>query len=359
MKKDLPNGTGFLTRNRVFQSLKPIEVISLTKTFRHWYHLIRRFTRSHELPIAFLIEASYTMLTGARLFTGYHRLLLRLRPVAVVVEYDRNAATVPLILAANSLKIPTLTFQHGMINHPYGYTPLVANTIMVWGRQSRDLLIRFGVPDRRIRIVGCPAVDYSQKVNEGGVRVKMPRVNGTFKIILATSPISISSRLEMVRVFCEGLFKRTDLTLSIKLHPSESIDNYRKEVAKYPQVRFFEAKQVTKEEALATAHVVVCHNTGLGLEAMAYGKPVVILDVVKEPIVGAGDWVKYAKCPAPKNAEELRAAVLRILFNQEYRRQLHNAAANFITSVYRYTGQIAAECARKVICEATERKNHP
>src|SRR5690606_33076225 len=113
----------------------------------------------------------------------------------VIVDFDRNKF-VPLVLAAKYLKIQTISLQHGAINPPYGYTPLIADEIWVWGELWKNALILMGVKESSIKIVGSSIVDDYQK----------PKSNRIIKTVgIGPNPIGVLRNKKLWKEFTSNL----------------------------------------------------------------------------------------------------------------------------------------------------------
>ena len=168
--------------------------------------------------------------------------------------------------------------------------------------------------------------------------------------MLATNPIDINQRRKLVATFCKALNVCEDLLLIVKLHPSESISDYRNESEMYPDVQFVGRNDASKEKVLSAADIVVCHNTGLGLEAMLWGKPVVVLNAIETPLKGASDWVHSGACPNVTSADELQDVVNQMLDDWSFRQRVLEDSNAYLRRVYAATGQTAARWAADIIC---------
>jgi len=121
----------------------------------------------------------------------------------------------------------------------------------------------------------------------------------------------------------------------------------------YPGIRFFENHQWTVEETMATCDVVVIHNSGLGNDALVFGRLVVLLDVLATPLSNGRTLAANAGSPVARTAAELRQTVDRIFADADYRQELHHRAEEYVQLFCSAFGQDAA---RNVAVEVIKRQ---
>ena len=263
-------------------------------------------------------------------------LVHKVNPTFCLTEYDRNGFTSPLILACKKFGIPTYTLQHGVIETDYGYTPLLADTIFVWGVRSQKKLERLGVEPHRIVVAGHPGLSFQFNISRDDVCQKIGLSPERKVVMLATDPFDQKSRLQFARSFCEAFPPFEEFQPIIRLHPSEDLSGYRSLQKKYEHVLFQENHELSLEESLSLADVVVTHHSGYGLDALVYGKPVVVFDVLQEPLMYGEDLVQDAGMPCARSPHELREIIQQIFTVREFKRTLEERGKKFVS----------AECAR-------------
>lgn len=337
-----PGGVGFLS-SRVL-SYPPARAWwpSYLSAARRWSRELRACRRLRGVSWRLGPRFHSVLLLAARRLVGFELLLRELRPSAVVTEYDRNAFSAPLILAARALGIPTFTLLHGLISLPYGYTPLAAETVFVWGRHGKRTLTELGVAPRRIVVGGCPLPRESGPANRETTREAAGLPPARAVVLLATNPVRSRSRRRFVEAFCAAFAGDEQVSAVVRLHPSESLSFYSRERERFPGITFLENRRWSLAESLEAADVVVCHNSGYGLDAMARGRPVVVLGATSEPLGGARAFVEEAGCPLVETGSELAAVVGRILGERGFRDGLLGKMAEFVGEMYESFGDDAA-----------------
>ena len=106
---------------------------------------------------------------------------------------------------------------------------------------------------------------------------------------------------------------------------------------------------VASHVALENTHIVICRDTGLGLEAMRYGIPVIVLNYAGSSLKGSQDWVNAGAAVAVTSRRDLRDEVACLVDDQAYYRQRQIAARAYCTHVLSYVGEESARKAAEAI----------
>src|SRR5689334_6049500 len=113
----------------------------------------------------------------------------------------------------------------------------------------------------------------------------------------------------------------TDVQLVIKPHPAETADVYAAAAAGASNVRVADA-DASLPLFLAAARAVVTVNSTVAIDAMALGVPGLVIGLPNNltPFVDRGLMLGAG------TAEEIRAGLTRLLYDQEFRSTLARAA---------------------------------
>ena len=87
------------------------------------------------------------------------RLLECMRPDKILLSTDVHMISRILALKAKEKNIPSLVIQHGATISPYGYVPVSADYMAVWGEVSRKWFIHNGVNNDKLVLTGNPKYD--------------------------------------------------------------------------------------------------------------------------------------------------------------------------------------------------------
>jgi hypothetical protein len=349
MSDQLPAAAGFLT----WKGVPPFDLREFRREYRQcapaWHRRIKLWLRQHGVPAGIFRYLADALLTRAQMVMAYGGLLDRLQPPAVITEYDHHPTAACLILAAKARGIATMTMIHGPVNSTFAYTPLLADLAFCWGRQQYDKLLAAGTEAERLAITGCQRLTRTLKAEPSAAKAKVGLPPSLPVVVLATDPIYVEHRRRLVQIFCRALAGRDQVSGVVRLHPSEKLDFYVAEIAAFPTVKFLANEVWTLDEALAAAEVVVCHNSGLGLDALVKGKLTVILDVLDQPLIMGEELIGSAGCPRARGAEELAGILVRILNDDAFRRQLREQAASYLDYFIAAYGEDAARNLAEII----------
>ena len=352
MRQYLPQKTAFKLYHEIHRIPRSQWAPAYLKCIPVWHRQLRRALKSYGVGARVLPDLHAILLYKCQMIADYGAWLDRVRPCAILTESDRYEPNVPLILAARTRNIPTFTMQHGMPNAPIGSVPLLSDRIFCWGNHNRAEFLQWGVPPHRIMVTGCQAITRTLSADKIPALQKLELPTDRPVILLATNPIAQRSRHQLARVFCEGVTKLTGMTPVVRLHPSEQVDFYESERQDFPGVRFLRNHEWSLDEAIAAADVVVCHNTGFGLDALVKRKPVVVLDAIDEPLVLARGLVERGGCPKANDPDQLQRILNQILHQPTYRKALFEQAEAYVAYVYAAFGKDAARNVADFILQA-------
>jgi hypothetical protein len=329
MRAAVPPGAGFLT----WADLPPPAAGwqgAVGQGRRQWEGRARTVLARHGAPLGLWPRLEGALVSQAALLARCRAALELLRPCLVLTEYDRDARVACLVGAARSLGIPTLTMMHGVLNTAFGYAPLLAEAALCWGEQQRDQMQALGVSAERLLLAGNPRLSRQLSATREEALARAGFPPGKPVVLLASNPIRAELRREFATTFCEAVAGNVSFTPAVRLHPSEALEFYAPERERYPSVRFMANDEWTLDEALAASEVVVCHDSGLGNDALVKGCLVAVLDCLPVPLGNGATLIERAGCPRAGSAEELRRLLPRMLGEERLRRQLRAAAERYI-----------------------------
>jgi len=216
---------------------------------------------------------------------GYHadntvaevaRLLTALKPRLMILPVDQLLPGSAACTAANNLGIDTLVLLHGAVS-AYN-APVTARRMSVWGEMARDQMMKYGVPERQLLILGSPRHDAFPAPLPADVRAKFQSALGlqempTFVFFSNGNDLQFTSReaaegcAAWLNSAAEQLSDQIEFV--VRLHPNEDGSLY----AQYPRLRIFknEADLATTLGA-ADACGTLCST--VMLDALLYRKPI-------------------------------------------------------------------------------------
>ena len=309
---------------------------------KQWKIIIKKYIAKYQLPKGLLIHILDSLLVQSRRVITYENLLAKVKPRAVITEYDRNFMAAPLILTANKMGIKTFTMMHGMVNE-YGYTPILADKVFCWGQQHRDQLLEKDVSTDKIVITGNHRFMQNKFDNLDEIKFKAELDKNKPLVVLASSNITKAHKKQLARNYCLAFNDSPDITAMVRLHPNEKPADFEEEIRDYPGIKFSESKELTTDEIIAITDIFVIHNSGLGNDALMQNKIVVVFDCLPLELMNGLVIHQKATMPLVKRPEELRNIVDRILINKNYKSDLIKKAGNYSNYLCSCTGETAVK----------------
>ena len=90
-------------------------------------------------------------------------------------------------MASKKLNIPSFSLMHGNVHNDFGYVPILADQLLVWGRFQKDLFIKkAGANKDQIKVVGAPQFSDDILINKEDVLKKLCIGKHKKIIVLAT-----------------------------------------------------------------------------------------------------------------------------------------------------------------------------
>ncbi len=221
----------------------------------------------------------------------------RERPEAVVVDEDATPFARATVAMARRHGARTFVVQHGAPCCQFGFAPLLADRILVWGQSSADRLQAWGVPTEQIAITGLPQHEpwqdqLSQVVeNESAESSRLSPPNRPPRLLLLTTvpprdarPDAVSLQMtgrsyrEMLRTAFSTIAGIDGVELTVKLHPRSGDDPYVRSLrAEYPTIRTRVVRKGPVQQWFDGIDCVLSCGSSAGVEATLAGLPVIQL----------------------------------------------------------------------------------
>jgi hypothetical protein len=317
-----------------------------------WEDRVKRLVARFGMPKAATEMLNLELLLSSQRIAGCLEALRREAPELIVTEYDRNYLWSCLVLAAKQLGIPSVTLQHGVIEQdPIGFSPLLADSIIVWGEFDRDKLVTAGENPERILIGGCPRLTREFSSDPSRSRAKLGLEPAPTTVMYATSPVP--EFIPDVEMFCDAVDAVDDVAGLVRLHPSDSLAKYESMRQRHPQVVFSENSAASLDECLAAASLVVVRSSGVGSDALIKKRPAVVLNP-NDTLVGHDlDLVETAGCLHARSAADL-VEVIRCFVNSGPTPASVEKAERYVGRFCAYFGDEAAVRTASLIRESAQ-----
>ncbi len=154
-----------------------------------------------------------------------------IRPDAIVLDEDATPLARAAVLIGRRHGATSAVVQHGVPCCRFGFAPLLADRILVWGTSSAERLVQWGIPPDRIRITGSPQHD-RWTIACG----RKPPRHGPRILLLATVPprdarpdavsqhLTSRTNARMLRMAFAATAAIDHARLTVKLHPRTGDD---------------------------------------------------------------------------------------------------------------------------------------
>lgn len=153
-------------------------------------------------------------------------LLLAKRPKVVVLASDAHRVSRIFIYVCRHLNIKTVVYQHGATIWKYGYVPVYADYMMVWGKSSREWFEGYGVKSDKLVEIGNLRSD-SKPVPS----INDSNFSNTKRLYFLPNPIDREVTSKVIRMLIT-LCEKYNIDGVIKLHPSEkNIEYFNKAIS--------------------------------------------------------------------------------------------------------------------------------
>ena len=220
---------------------------------------------------------------------------------ATISCIDENSPSVRCILdAGRAFGATTIGIQHGNIGDTqpaYLYTPadrhnrIMADQTLVWGDYWKEFLITKGnYPPESIHVIGQLRTDVIPGLKDAGVQeMRQKLAGGKSLVVFASQPQpDVNLRRQAAYDIFAALKEEKDVFLLVKLHPAERYAfDYYNAIAREAGCKNFKlVYDIDLYRLIAACHVLItCYST-VGTEAIYFGKPLIILDHLREDLLG-------------------------------------------------------------------------
>lgn len=215
-----------------------------------------------------------------------------------VTSIDENSPRIKTILdAARSNDIPVFGIQHGTMHnlHPaYIYTPedkerrMVPDVTFVWGEHWKEFLEKSGnYPESSLVITGQVRTDIIPALHKRGRKMGHPFPAGKKIVVFASQPQRDPKLRRQAALDVFNAVRENDMIhLVLKLHPAERNDvHYYRNIADEAGCRNYSVVlQYDLYLLISQCDVMVTCFSTVGAETVYFGKPLVILDHLKQDI---------------------------------------------------------------------------
>lgn len=225
----------------------------------------------------------------------------------VAGDYDRGNESSAVFIAAKACGIKTVVIQHGVVNPPYGFFPLIADKVCVWGEIQELQFKKMNTAQTRILVTGTPIIDHKQKnaASKEEISEKYSMDSNKKNIVLCVNPIQPHHNQILIDAFLETMqsLDQNRYTFYLKLHPAQKPEQFPG-LKDFPSLKIWD-KKISNDEFFKICDVLITHNSGIANEALFFGIPVGILDILP---ISAGNGLElneYMNVPLLQSAQQM------------------------------------------------------
>jgi len=297
----------------------------------------------------------------AKLCENMQKNIKTLNPDILVLMED---ITPPIRLLSKICKgqgIPVLVIQHGALSVDmggFGIMPLEGNKQAVWGEIPQEWHVKRGKDIESQVITGNYRFDPIARgyaVNREEVYRQLGIDSNKGVIVFGTewySGVSVSYTWEMEEEFMrqalEALVPYRDMQIVVKLHPT-CYQEYRKIVSEIANDVGIEVI-LTKDyllELLSICDLLICGNSTIGVEAMFFAKPVILVNLENTPAI---PYASYGAAICARTPEEIESAIDAALHDSATIKKLALNQERFLRDyTYKRDGQASRRVAHLIM----------
>jgi len=243
---------------------------------------------------------------AVRYLEAARKIMKQLRPAVILLAYETGPIGRATIMAAQEIGIPTVAVQHGRIHprhhlyvnnrvswaglrvDPWG-CPIPDRTA-VFGPETARVLTRVSsYPPKAVVVTGQPRTD---RICVGLDRFDRRRVAnrigldpGRPILLLATQNFPRQEdRHRVLEVAAAGAMRVPDVQVVIKPHPGEKDNFLERTLMKLGASKVIVRRDLDLYTALALCDVLATGTSTVGIEALMFGKPVIIVGGLPSPL---------------------------------------------------------------------------
>lgn len=271
-------------------------------------------------------------------------------PRRIVMGSDAHKFSRLITLLARRRGVETLVIQHGATIGRHAYVPVYADRMAVWGTISRQWFMENRVAPDRLVVTGQPRLDRLvnyRKTEAPGKADKCQR----FRVVLATNDLLGNRNDLLMKTVCQGVRPLSEeLDLVMKLHPGERNHGQYTRFARRFNLNWTIVSKGDLYELLVSADTVITAQSTVGIEALAMGLPLIIVEVPGVPKIVPYD--RYECAMAVHDAAGLTTAMGRLMAKTDDVKKLSQNADRFIADyLYRLDGKAAQRVADLIMDE--------
>lgn len=199
------------------------------------------------------------------------------RPAVVVLASDAHRVSRMVVFLCKAMNIKTVVYQHGATIWEYGYIPVYADRMLVWGEASKQWFVNRSVKEEKLVEVG------NLRSDELGYKdLDVRQFAEKRKLYFFPNPIDRKITEQVIELFID-LCERFDMEGVLKLHPSEkNLHFFEERISKVKSLISISTDPVN-EAGITPGDVAVVVNSTAGVDFCLEGGYVLNIEVQSMP----------------------------------------------------------------------------
>lgn len=266
IKKKLKNILQYLELNNFLDRLIP----------ENKYHLKYEFKKSFKRLFYIHLNNIVVQAVIAK------SILKQLKPKIIITPDSSDPRARLFTTQASFLNIPSLSVQFGLVgNEAVEWRFLSTNLVSVWGESSRKAILNQKITNERIVITGSPRYDYIyNKEKESNLNKTNLGIQNQKSIVLLASSygdkslknLSLPNTLDIMKSDIFNTINQfPDCVLLIKPHPSENIEQTRKLINNFDNIKIVD-KTIDIRELIDICDIFISFGSTATIDALVANK---------------------------------------------------------------------------------------
>jgi len=252
-------------------------------------HFAKALCRDFALATSPLTVMDKTLYAAAKEYAGFRNLLEKEKPDLCFALHELNRWGKMLAFWSKKFGIPYISLQEGLgYNLDFGYTGQVqySTLALVWGERIKKKLAGYDAPAERIIPVGNThlATEILRQKKKGIRKLKREELKCTENFVVLLFLSSILPRPHSLMDLFSSMAKNNQIFPIVKFHPAAKVPDIQEWTKAFPahcqkNIRFIHGEEDTYDLISVSDLCVLAQTSTTGLEAIAFGKPLVELDM--------------------------------------------------------------------------------
>jgi hypothetical protein len=268
-------------------------------------------------------------------------------------------------LAGRSRDAHSVYVQHGIFPHRDYFTHFCNDMLLLWGDANRRTMVRNGIADSKIRVVGATIYDdLVQRIrpNRSG---QFPKPGEPIRIAYFASrtgglAVRYSTARQCLSTVAGAASQISNAHLTVKIHPGDKTGMAESVLRAFPDVAI--VRQGKSQEVIRRCDVAIVVSSTTGLEACVADKPLIVLKVA-----GVPDYGPYPEYGAalqidlndPQSVQVLAEAIQSLADRPADLAALAEGRRRLVDDLLNGGTGNATELTAQAIADLVEHKNQP